>query len=235
MKMTCLSLEETERLRRLSGSVLASSIEKFRVRLSNCGFTDASIRSIFEDRPPVVGYAATLRIRTSEPPMEGRDYYKSTEWWNHVLSVPEPRVAVIEDLDNPPGRGAFVGEVHASILMALGCVALVTNGTVRDADRIGPTGFQMFARGLSVSHAYAHVFDFGIKVSIAGMEVEPGTLVHGDSHGVQTIPLEIASRVPTVGEAIMKRRQQFVDLCQPGNFSIEKLRKAIKETEDYKK
>lgn len=63
-----------ETLRRLSGSVLASSIEKFGVRLPNTGFADSTVRSIFKDRPPVLGYAATVRIRTSEPPMEGRGY-----------------------------------------------------------------------------------------------------------------------------------------------------------------
>jgi len=233
MKRGPLSPAELETLRRLSGSVLASSIERFRVRLPNCGFTDSSIRSMFADQPPMVGYAATLRIRTSEPPMEGHDYYKGTEWWNHVLSVPEPRVVVIQDLDNPPGRGAFVGEVHASTLAALGCVGLVTNGTVRDVNCIQPTDFQMFARGLSVSHAYAHVFDFGGKVSIAGMDVEPGALIHGDPYGVQTIPLEITAKLPEVAEATMRRRQQFIDLCRPANFTIEKLRKAIEETEDY--
>src|SRR5215469_11788008 len=161
MRAVSLSPVELESLRRLSGSVIASAIERFRVRLPNTGFTNSSIHAIFDERPPMAGYAATLRIRTSEPPMEGRDYYKSTQWWEHVLSIPEPRVVVIEDLDHPTGCGAFVGEAHACVLRALGCVGVVTNGTVRDTDRIEATSFQMFARGLSVSHAYAHVIDFG--------------------------------------------------------------------------
>jgi 4-hydroxy-4-methyl-2-oxoglutarate aldolase len=232
MKPASLSQAQLELLRGLSGSVVASSIESFHVRLSNTGFTDSSIRSMFDDRTPIVGYAATLRIRTSEPPMEGGDYYKGTRWWDHLLSVPEPRVVVIEDLDKLPGRGAFVGEVHASILVALGCVGLVTNGTVRDVDRIQPTGFRMFARGPSVSHAYAHVFEFGKKVTVSSMDVEPGDLIHGDRHGVQTIPLEIAARVPAVAEVVMRRRQQFVDLSRSPNFSLETLRQAIQETEE---
>src|ERR1700686_1916206 len=134
MKTDGRSPAEMESLRRLSSSVLASSIERFGVRLPNTGFADSTIRSFFEDHPPAMGYAATVRIRTTEPPMEGRNYYKNTTWWSHVLSTPEPRILVVEDLDHPAGRGAFVGEVHAHILMALGCAGLVTNGTVRDAD-----------------------------------------------------------------------------------------------------
>jgi regulator of RNase E activity RraA len=164
--------------------------------------------------------------------MEGHNYYKDTSWWNHVLSVPEPRIVVVQDLDDPAGRGAFVGDVHAHILLALGCVGLVTNGTVRDTNLIEATGFQMFASGLTVSHAYAHVVDFGGKVSVGGLEVRPGDLIHGDRHGVQTIPLEIAARVPQVAQAIMKRRQELIDLCRSTDFSIERLRAAIQETED---
>lgn len=233
MGTNSVSGEEIEQLRRLSGSVLASSIERFRVRLSNAGFVDSSIRGMFDNRAAMVGYAATVRIRTCEPPMEGRDYYKNTKWWDYILSIPEPRVVVVQDLDQPPGRGAFVGHVHANILMALGCVGLVTNGTVRDVECIQAEGFQMFARGTSVSHAYAHVFDFGKKISVGGMEVEPGVLVHGDRNGVQTIPLDIVAQVPAVAESIMRRRQRFIELSHPKNFAIERLREAVKETEEH--
>jgi len=235
MKTHNLSPAEMEPLRRLSTCIVASSIERFGVRLPNAGFADSSIRSIFEDRPPVLGYAATARIRTSEPPMEGHSYYEHTEWWNHILSIPAPRIVVIEDLDKSPGLGALVGEVQTHILLKLGCVGLVTNGTVRDLDLIEATGFEVFASGVAVSHAYAHVFDFGGKVSVGGLEVRPGDLIHGDRHGVQTIPLEIAAAVPQMAQAVMKRRQQLIGLCQSGDFSVERLRTAIQETEDFAK
>jgi 4-hydroxy-4-methyl-2-oxoglutarate aldolase len=233
MKTDCLSVADMESLRRLSSSVLASSIERFGVRLPNTGYADSTVRSVFGDRPAVLGYAATVQIRTSEPPMEGPTYYRDTTWWNHVLSIPEPRVVVVQDLDDPPGRGGFVGDVHAHILLALGCVGLVTNGTVRDTNLIEATGFQMFTSGLAVSHAYAHVVDFGGKVSVGGLEVRPGDLIHGDRHGVQTIPVEVAAKVPRVAQAVMKRRQQLIGLCRSADFSIEKLRTAIQETEDF--
>jgi regulator of RNase E activity RraA len=235
MKTHNLSPAEMEPLRRLSTCIVASSIERFGVRLPNTGFANSSIRPIFEDRPPLLGFAATARIRTSEPPMEGHSYYEHTEWWNHILSIPEPRVVVIEDLDTPAGLGAFIGEVQTQILLKLGCAGMVTNGTVRDLDLVEATGFEMFASGVGVSHAYAHVFDFGCKVSVGGLEVRPGDLIHGDRHGVQTIPLEIAAAVPQMAQAVMKRRQQLIGLCQSADFSIEKLRRAIQETEDFAK
>jgi 4-hydroxy-4-methyl-2-oxoglutarate aldolase len=214
-----------EQLRRFSSCLIASAIERFQVRLPNTGFSDSSIRCIFDDLPPIVGYAVTARIRTADPPMEGGGYiYDRVEWWKDILTVPEPRIVVIQDVDPHPGLGALVGEVHANILRALGCVGIVTNGAVRDLNAVRASGFHMFAGNISVSHAYAHVFDFGGPVNVARMIIRSGELLHADRHGVLSIPAEIADRIPPVASELADRRHQIVDLCRSTDFSIEKLR-----------
>jgi 4-hydroxy-4-methyl-2-oxoglutarate aldolase len=227
--MTTKPLEpsQLDELRTIGTCIVASSIELFDVRLPNAGFTSSGIRCMFPDRPPIAGYAATARIRSARPPMEGRNYYQRTDWWNHILTIPQPRIVVIEDVDNPPGLGAFVGEVNAHILMALGCTGLITNGAVRDLTKIEATEFQMFAGQVSVSHAYAHVFDFGGEVQLGGLRVKPGALIHGDRHGVLTVPGEIAARIPAVAHEIIRRRQRLTELCGSKSFSLEELRRAI--------
>jgi regulator of RNase E activity RraA len=232
MVMTTKQLEtsQLEQLRRIGTCIVASAIELFNVRLQNTGFTRSGIQCMFPERAPIAGYAATARIRSARPPMEGRSYYRNTEWWNHILTIPKPRVVVIEDVDNPPGLGAFVGEVNANIFIALGCTALITNGAVRDLEQVQPTGFQMFAGNTSASHAYAHVFDFGGEVELAGLKIMPGALLHGDRNGVLTVPMEIASKIPAVAHDIVTRRQHLVGLCRSERFSIEELRRAIDQT-----
>jgi regulator of RNase E activity RraA len=136
---------------------------------------------------------------------------------------------VVEDLDTPPGLGAFIGEVHANILRALGCIGLVTNGAVRDLPQVCPTGFQMFGGNVSVSHAYAHVLDFGGPVEIAGLSVNPGDLIHGDLHGVQTIPLEIAELVPAKARQILQQRNEFNSFCHSDEFSLPTLHRKVQE------
>ena len=232
-RMTPALLDE---LRQFSTCVTASAIETFGVRLCNAGFADSRIRCQFKDLPGAVGYAATARIRSANPPMgsSGYFYYDRADWWNQILTIPAPRIVVIEDLDDPAGLGAFVGAVHANILRALGCVALVTNGSVRDVPDIQPTGFQVFAANLAVSHAYAHVFDFGSAVQVGGLKISPGELVQGDLHGVQTIPLEIADRVPAKAREILNRRKRIVDLCRSDDFSLENLQQLIRQEEETK-
>jgi len=220
-----------EELRALSTCVVASAIEGFGVRLRNKGFSDSRMHCMFPELPSAVGYAATARIRASDPPMEGHSYYDHAAWWQSLLKIPAPRIVVIEDADSPPGLGAFIGEVHANILLALGCAAVVTNGAVRDLPEVRQSGLQLFAGNVSVSHAYAHVFDFGSTVEIAGLTVHPGDLIQGDLHGVQTIPREIAGRVPEKAREIMNSRKELIRMCRSDDFSIAKFIQKAKELE----
>ena len=233
MKTETMKAAELEEFRLFSTCVVASAIEAFHVRLPNTGFTHSSIRCIFPEQPPIVGYAVTARIRSADPPMDPHtlfDYYERTDWWNNILSIAAPRVVVLQDLDHEPGWGAFVGVVHANILLGLGCIGVVTNGAVRDLPDIRPTEFQMFAGNVAVSHAYAHVSDFGSEVEVGGLKVSPGDLIHGDCHGVQTIPLEIAKKVPAVARKIVARRQDLIALRRSAAFSVGTLQEAIRRT-----
>lgn len=219
-----LAPEQLEALRRLSTCAVSNAIEAFDVRLRNAGFADSSIRCIFEDFPPTIGYAATARVRTSVPPMHGHNYYDRTDWWQAILKIPPPRVVVVEDVEKRPGLGSFVGEVHANILGALGCVAVVTNGAVRDLPQVRSTGFQFFAGNVAVSHAYAHIFQFGTPVEIGGLKIEPGDLLHGDQHGILKIPFETASKIPAIARDIQEKEQRVIAMCRSSDFSLEKLR-----------
>jgi 4-hydroxy-4-methyl-2-oxoglutarate aldolase len=228
--MTSSSLEPAllEQLRQLSTCVASSAIETFGVRLPNVGFADSRVRSMFPELPAIVGYAATARVRSAAPPMEGGTYYLHTDWWNAILAVPSPRIAVIQDADEPPGLGGFVGEVHANILRALDCNGLVTNGAVRDLHKVRAIPFSMFAGNVSVSHAYAHVSGFGQPVEVGGLEIVPGDLLLADQHGVLSIPREIAARIPQVAEQIEERRRCLVELCNRQDFQPEMLDEACK-------
>lgn len=216
-------------LRGIDTCMVSNAIETFDVRLRNTGFADAHIGCVFKDFPPMVGYAATARLRSGEPPMAGRVYYEREDWWNSILQIPAPRVAVLEDMDKPPGVGAFLGDVHAAILKALGCVGYVTDGAVRELPRVRDLGLQLFAGNVAVSHAYAHIFEFGCKVNIGGLEVKPGDLLHGDQHGLLTIPSQIATEVPRVATKLRQHEQRIIDVCKSKEFSVEQLRQILED------
>ena len=223
-----LTEEEFDALRQFDTCMVANAIESFNVRLRNTGFADASVRCMFEDAPPMVGYAATARLRSGEPPIHGGSFHDRADFWNAILTVPAPRILVLEDMDHPPGRGAFIGDIHAAILKGLGCVGYVTNGAVRELPSVRKMGIQLFAGSLAVSHAYAHIFEVGATISVGGMEVQPRDLLHGDRHGVLTVPAEIAAKVSVVADRLQRAEQRIIDFCRSKDFSVPKLREVMK-------
>jgi 4-hydroxy-4-methyl-2-oxoglutarate aldolase len=236
-----LTPEQFEALRRLDTCTVANAIETFNVRLRNEGFVGGSlVRCIFEELPPMLGFAVTGRIRSSSPPIASSlpppspqklTFADRTDWWDYVLSIPPPRVVVMQDVDQNPGIGAFVGDVHSAICQGLGCVGYVTNGAVRDLEDVRRTGFHFFAGHVSLSHAYAHIVDFGEAVDIGGLRIRPGDLVHGDRYGVQTIPMRIASQIPAVAARLDEKERRIIEYCRSAQFTLEGLRAFVRNIE----
>jgi 4-hydroxy-4-methyl-2-oxoglutarate aldolase len=226
-----LNEADLEALGRLDACTLANAIETFGERLRNEGYADATIRCLFPRLPPMLGYAATIKIRGSAPPTADSLYPDRTDWWDYILSVPAPRVVVVQDIATHAGLGALVGVVHMNILRALKCVGVVTNGAVRSLPEAESAGFHFFAGSVSVSHAYVHIIEIGTPVEIAGLKLQSGELLHGDVHGVQSVPLNIASRIPPVAAQIAAWKQELVAICQSPDFTAEKLRAVIAKGE----
>lgn len=218
-----------EALRALDGAAIANAIETFDVRLRNEGFADSSIRCLFPDLPPAVGYAATARIRCSSPPPVGDQYHDRTDWWTYIASMPAPRFIVVQDIDERRGLGGFVGSVHAHILRALGCVGYATDGSVRDLKTVrAAAGLSMFAPGVAVSHAFAHIVDFGEPVEIGGLAVASGDLLFGDANGLQSVPPSLAGVLPAVVTEMKRHEQDVVQFCRSPKFSIDGLRELVR-------
>jgi 4-hydroxy-4-methyl-2-oxoglutarate aldolase len=227
-RQNSLPVVDLEPLRALDTCTVSNAIERLNVRMRNEGFVREGVRCRFPDFPPLVGYAATGRIRTMTAPVTHRCYYDRMDWWSYVASVPEPRVMVLQDVEDSPGVAAWVGEIHAAIGMALGCVGCVTNGAVRDLPAAKAAGFHLFSGSLSVSHSYAHIVEFGGPVELGGLTVSSGDLIHGDRHGVLTIPLSIAAQVPGEARKILCEERALIEFCRSPRFSPEELSERIK-------
>jgi regulator of RNase E activity RraA len=230
---TGVSKADFEALQGMDTCTVSNAIERLNVRLRNEGFIAGALRCRFQNFPPMLGYAVTGRIRSSSPPMAGRCYYDRMDFWEYLATVPAPRVMVLQDADPRPGFGAFVGEIHATIGLALDCIGCVTNGAVRDLPSVKALGFHLFSGNVAVSHAYAHLIEFGAPVEIGGLKIAPGDLIHGDCHGVQTIPTEIISEIPAEAARILCSEDKLKKYCQSRQFSLEglseRLRKAATE------
>jgi regulator of RNase E activity RraA len=219
--------ETLEAISQFDTCTIANAIEQFGVRLRNEGYTQPGLRCLTGGCTPIIGYAATCRVHSADPPVRGGAYIESTGWWAGIEKLPAPRIAVIQAADEDAGAST-VGEVHAAILKAFHCAGVITNGGVRDLPAVMRMGFPMFARNLSVSHAYAHLVDTGNPVEIFGLKIHSGDLIYADCHGAISIPLAIASKIPQAAAQIREREQRIIDVCQSPGFSPERLLQVIR-------
>lgn len=226
--MPALTTQQIDALKKITSPSVANAIETFKVRPREEGNLSSDIRALFPEAGPMVGYAVTALIRAERGPIEGHRA-SVFAWWDFIQTIPAPRVVVVHDLDDPRGQGAQWGEVQANIHRALGCVGVVTDGSVRDLEEVRALGFQFCAAHVSVSHANVHMVDFGIPVKVGGVWIKPGDLVHGDQHGVLTIPHEIAAQIPEAIAKVEADERRIISTCQSAGFTPDKLKAVYRE------
>lgn len=223
-----LTPTELDALKKLTSPSVANAIETFNVRPRNRGFLSAEVRALFPELGPLVGYAVPALIRAEPSPQDGHRA-SVFAWWDYVQTIPAPRVIVMHDLDEPRGQGAYWGEVQSNIHKALGCAGVVTDGSVRDLDGVRALGFQFCAAHVSVSHAFVHMVDFGLPVKVGGCWIKPGDLLHGDQHGVVTIPHEIAGTIPEAAAKVEADEHRIIEACRAGDFTVEKFKAVYRQ------
>ncbi|MBT6095218.1 MAG: RraA family protein [Rhodospirillaceae bacterium] len=175
--------------------------------------------------PPIVGYARTAKIRAAQP-ATGDVAGNRIPYYEYVAEAPGPTIVVIEDIDPKPGVGAFWGEVHTTVHKGLGALGVVTNGSFRDITDSAP-GFQALGGMVGPSHAFVHPVDFNCPVTVHGMEVEHGDIIHADQHGAVVVPADAVRKIPAAVDLITRREAKILDAARADDFDIEKLKQAI--------
>jgi regulator of RNase E activity RraA len=191
--------------------------------MRNDGFVQYPLKCLIPSLPPVVGHAVTGRIRTGAPPISNLCYFQRADWWEYMAKFASPKIMVLADVDRSPGTAAFVGELHAEICRALGCVGYVTNGAIRDLPALERIGFQCFSGGVSPSHGYGHIVDFGESAEIGRLKMMPGDVLQGDVHGEQSVPRGVNAQLADAVRRIQQHESELIQLCNATDFSIQKL------------
>ncbi len=223
MQLARHTSDELDAIRKFTVPTLANAIETFGVIPTNEGYCNSSMHCHFPHLPMLVGYAVTARLSTDQPPSEVRPGIIEPDYWRWVAAQPGPKVAVVQDIDNPP-RGAMWGEWNSNVHKALGCVGMVTEGAARDLDGVRKLNFHFFSTAILPSHGYGAFIDYGGSVRVAGLVVKPGDLLVGDMHGVLLIPPEIPLKeLAEVAQKIDHLEGEIFALCQSKDFSVDKL------------
>ena len=219
------SFEDFSALTALDTPTVCNALEIVLGEQRDFGFTRQTMIGAPGTISAFAGRAATATIRAARragktsPNLEKRmEYYR--------LACVPGAVAVIQDLDNPPGLGAFWGEIHSAVHAALGAAGVVTSGSVRDLDMLD-SRLPILAGSVTPSHALVDVEETGGAVDIFGMAVNLGDIVHADRHGAVVIPENAAARIPEAAELVVRREKEVLDAARRGDFSVERLAEAL--------
>jgi regulator of RNase E activity RraA len=208
---------QLEFLRSIDTPTVCNLLEVVAPERRGFGYTVRHLHCPFPDLPPMVGFAKTVTMRAQDRVPLGEAGYmaKRLDYLDYVAADPQPGIAVIQDLDDIVGFGAFWGEVQSNVHKALGCLGTITNGSIRDIPMIA-LGFQMLAGSIAPSHAFVHVVDFGINVNIHGMAVKSGDLIHADRHGAVVVPLETIDPMQKAADGLAAKEAQIIEAARSG-------------------
>lgn len=218
-----------EALARYDTPTICNALEIVAPERRLTGYTTKPLVCPFPDLPPIVGYARTTTISSvaASTLPAAEQQARRLAYYEYVGTGHGPRVSVIQDMDGADaGFGAFWGEVQSAIHKALGCLGVVTNGSIRDTPQWAP-GFQALAGSVGPSHAHVHAESFGGEVRVAGMTVRSGDLIHADRHGAVVIPLDVAAKLPEAAELCGRRETPILEIARSPSFTLEKLREAL--------
>src|SRR5437867_691981 len=158
-------------------------------------YTDTSIRCIYPEMGPVIGYAVTCVYGMPDPNYPNRLTYQDVI--EALDASPKPTILVIQQKWPPElfNKAGLAGEIMTTSMQAVGCVGLLSNGPSRDVDAIRRNRFQMLLGGVTAGHGEMAVQAVNVPVSVGGMDVAPGEIVHMDENGAVKFPADRAGQV----------------------------------------
>ncbi len=225
-----LSEAEFAALRALDTPTVCNALEITSADRRAIGFTTTPLVCVRPQLPPIVGYARTATLRSMRP--AAADVVDRIAYYDYVAAGAGPTITVIEDIDDQAGFGAFWGEVNTNIHQAIGCLGVITNGSIRDLPDCAE-GFQLLAGNIGPSHAHVHIIAFGDPVTIHGMEVQSGDLIHADQHGAVIIPHGVARDIPAAAAKIVEREAIVLAACKAPESGIDTVKAALAKAAEY--
>ncbi len=225
--MTIHSPETIEALRHIDSATVSNAIENFNVRDRAAGFANLDLQCQFPEYKPLVGYAITCTADTMSPGEQRPSQMDNL--WDLVHASPKPAVVVVQYLGPDRKKGCFFGDMSATGLHRLGAAGVVTDGGNRDKAGIArrAPGFHVFSPGWVVSHGRGAFLDFNVNVSVCGLNIMPGDLLHGDANGLLTVPHEIAGQIPDEARNVLQREEGYFDFLESESFSYEEWKRQL--------
>lgn len=209
-------------LKRCDTPTVCNAIEVVQGRRGFSDFTRGTVLASAPEAGAMVGYAVTAKIAAVSPPDEDTATIRARrmEYYRRMAEAPKPSVAVIEDVDYPDCIGAYWGEVNTWVHKSFGMSGALTNGVMRDLADLAPD-FPVVAGSVGPSHGFVHVRENGTPVTVFGLTIRDGDLVHADRHGAVVIPPDVFDGLAEGIEKLWASERLVLDRAKQGAMNFQ--------------
>ena len=115
--------------------------------------------------------------------------------------------------------GAYWGEINTTVHKGFGLSGALTNGVMRDLGDL-PEGFPVVAGSVGPSHGFVHVREIGTPVTVFGLTVSDGDLVHADRHGALVIQESHFSELVAAIGKLLETERLVLDPARAPDFDF---------------
>ena len=211
------------RLQTCDTPTVCNAIEVAQDKRGFDGFTHRTVEWAGKPDERIVGFARTARIAGVMPSTDPLEDIRARRmaYFETMNDGSRPGIAVVEDMDGDAALGAWWGEVHAQVHKnVFRLCGAITNGVMRDLGDI-PNGFPLLAGSVGPSHGFVHVRDVGTPVTVFGMHVAQGDLVHADRHGAVCIPADVLPQLDAALDRLFAAEAIVLDPLKEGAVNFE--------------
>lgn len=219
-------------LHRVDTPTVCNAIEVVQGKRGFDAFTRGTVLSSAPESGAIVGYARTAKLSAIVPSSEPVEVVRERRmaYYRYMAEAPNPSIVVIEDLDYPACIGAYWGEINTTVHKGFGIAGALTNGVMRDLGDL-PDRFPVIAGSVGPSHGFVHLRDIDCPVTVFGMSVHPGDLIHADRHGAVVIPADVVPQLEAGIAKLMKTERIVLDAARRPDFDFDKFSEAWAEFE----
>ena len=183
-------------------------------------YTDQSLRCMYPELGRTVGYAVTCTWGVPDPNYSGVTFMDVLDAMD---ASPKPTIFVFQQKFPPEleGKVGLAGGNMTTAMQAIGCVGAISNGPSRDVDEIRPMKFQYLLSGVTAGHGAMAVHAVNVPVSVAGMDVAPGEIIHMDENGAVKFPADKLEAVLENARALQIEETERLDRLRNAKSAAE--------------